>query len=83
MKEDGGPAFPCDVHKAGPYGQKIGKHVPGMSLRDWFAGQALDGILAAWYQTKDKNVMADDKMGMFAYWAYGMADAMIAEKDKS
>ena len=34
--DDGGPAFPCD---------STNKQFPtqcGMSLRDWFAGQALD-----------------------------------------
>lgn len=42
---DGGPAFPI------PWGcDKSGMHLPadpkGMSLRDWFAGLALQGILA-------------------------------------
>ena len=54
-----------------------------MSLRDYFGIMALQGILSAWYQTKDKNVMSDDKMGTFAYWAYGMADAMLNERGKA
>jgi len=36
---DGGPAFPVHCDTASSDG--------GMSLRDWFAGQALAGILAA------------------------------------
>jgi hypothetical protein len=36
-KDDGGPAFPIET-TATPY-------APGMSLRDWFAGQALAGLV--------------------------------------
>lgn len=41
---DGGPAFPCidtDEPTQASYTSK-----PGMSLRDWFAGQALAGMIA-------------------------------------
>ena len=42
--DDGGPAFPVpDVHH--PSGQ-IQFGSSGMSLRNWFAGQALAGMLA-------------------------------------
>ena len=42
--KDGGPAFPTpDTHH--PDGQ-IQYGTNGMSLRDWFAGQALAGLLA-------------------------------------
>lgn len=37
-KDDGGSAF--------PHTNSIGVLHPGMSLRDWFIGQALCGILA-------------------------------------
>lgn len=37
INNDGGPAFPVN----GPNGD-----FPGMSLRDWFAGQALAGIIS-------------------------------------
>ena len=47
---------------------------PGMSLRDWFAGQALMGVLA------DPNCGHD--LGRTAEWAYMCADAMIAEREK-
>ena len=42
-RDDGGPAFP-----AGTYCNNFGDEVPmrGMSLRDWFAGQALAGLLS-------------------------------------
>lgn len=46
MKNDGGPAFP-----------QIGRMFPvsGMSLRDWFAGQALSGLLASGHFTVPNN----------------------------
>ena len=39
-KPDGGPAFPN-----GSYDTKTGNNL-GMTLRDWFAGMALQGICA-------------------------------------
>lgn len=43
----------------------------GMSLRDWFAGQALVGLLAK-YGEEGKTVLI----------AYGIADDMLAEREK-
>lgn len=45
IKNDGGPAFPApyDLHHTHT-GQPTGDS--GMSLRDWFAGMALHGLLA-------------------------------------
>jgi len=40
---DGGQAFPCASNNFDS---------PGMSLRDWFAGQALQGLLASGHFTK-------------------------------
>ena len=73
-KNDGGPAFPDPtfVHS-------------GMSLRDWFAGMALQGALAAWddYDRKMfKPVPYSQRMEIFANDAYAMADAMLAEREK-
>lgn len=47
---------------------------PGMSLRDWFAGQALAGMYAA----------GDDELapGIAAAAAYRLADAMLKERAK-
>ena len=53
--ETGGPAFPG-------YGE------PGMTLRDYFAAKAMQGLLAS-------NVQ--DVMPEFAKRAYEMADAMM------
>lgn len=47
---------------------------PGMSLRDWFAGQALlsDVVSRAYHGTPD----------IMAAYAYSIADAMLAERSK-
>ena len=38
MKDDGGPAFPCD---------NTASVAPGLTKREWFAGMALVGLSAA------------------------------------
>ena len=63
---DGGPAFPCTDAK--------GFTSEGMSLRDYFAGQALAGLIAC------PNTSGDEKA--FACNAYKFADAMLAEREK-
>ena len=79
--DDGGPAFPTrvfrDVSCSNKYGESIVKGVlidkGGMSLRDWFAGQALAGIIAR-YSTD--NAESDARV------AYQYADAMLKLRDK-
>ena len=64
MATDGGPAFPR------PPGRFDGVDLldqQGMSLRDWFAGQALMGILSA-------PVVPDEPRAVLAY---RYADAML------
>jgi len=50
----------------------------GMTLLDWFAGMALQGIIA----TEGVNVwdVPTDQAPLCARWAYGYAEAMIAER---
>ena len=57
---DGGPAFPAPYNNDGV----------GMSLRDWFAGQALAGLLAG-------RGSAGDKAPNWANGSYAIADAML------
>lgn len=65
--EDGGPAFPLpNTQQHGDAVLFYGK--PGMSLRDWFAGMALQGLLA-----NMNNALHDS----WARDAYNMADAML------
>ena len=69
-KNDGGPAFPGGdgAYGGGP------NHAQGMSLRDWFAGQALIGVIGAATTTEltMKSIAT----------AWSIADAMLAERDK-
>lgn len=69
-KKDGGPALPCETYQGTP--------VPGgdgMSLRDYFAGQALVGIASL--SGGGFGYPEDDA----ARWAYRYADAMLAERE--
>lgn len=54
-------------------------NVEGMTLRDWFAGQALAGCLANTHPVKSGNVGRND----YAFAAYAYADAMLAEREKT
>lgn len=69
--KDGGPAFATGDHEHG--GQ------PGMSLRDWFAGIAMQGLQAGLWANPNIGGVSPD---MRAYEAYEIADAMLAEREK-
>jgi len=77
--KDGGPAFPAEG------GYDSGLHPnPGMSLRDWFAGQALAG-LGEWTPNLDDGSQLDWTSMVAvrihrAEWAYAQADAMLAAR---
>lgn len=78
--DDGGPAFPRPMSHDGngSRAEAFSAH-EGMSLRDWFAGQALAGMLA------DPDVgctpeHAHKFVGVVAIEAYQMADAMLAAR---
>lgn len=62
--KDGGSAFPV----AGPNGSR-----GGMSLRDYFAAQALPAVMSA---------EPDSSYKTYASLAYVMADAMIAAREQ-
>jgi hypothetical protein len=66
----GGPAFPVSIPGCGDNGWQ------GMSLRDWFAGLAMQGMVASpasqYVQWSDQTV---------AGYAYNLADAMLAARD--
>lgn len=58
---DGGPAWPQSVSIAQPSGKYTVVHSqPGMSLRDWFAGQAM-ASLATIYVESETTVRGDDE----------------------
>ena len=79
MKEDGGPAYPVidRTQTTGEYDEIHNYRMEsyGMSLRDYFAGQALTGLLAANTQERyDEEWMAVS--------AYSIADAMLTERER-
>ena len=67
---DGGPAFPIpDV----PYPNGNVQHGwNGMSLRDWFAGQALTGV---------DVTTAAPPADVIAAWCYDIADEMLKARE--
>lgn len=63
------PAFPSgDDHHC--------ERVVGMSLRDYFAGQALSGM-GSWAPQRFTNLNHEDTIRARAEWAYQQADAML------
>ena len=68
-EHDGGPAFPIPDERDPVTGEGIIQGSSGMSLRDWFAGQALAGLLA--HASGEAPESAPRK-------AYQLADAMLA-----
>ncbi len=83
--KDGGPAFPFEWRNTGDYNASAPNgevvppcryvNLPGMTLRDYFAAAALQGILAN--QVDEIGTGSD-----MANLAYQMADIMLAERSK-
>lgn len=62
-----------------PFTRKaMAQPIPAMTLRDWFAGQALAGFTACHLEDGDAIMGAADT----AKAAYNYADAMLAERAK-
>jgi hypothetical protein len=81
---DGGPAFPAqratEVTDMTGVAHPVMADYPGMSLRDWFAGQALAGILAGRFAD---TIPHDDVNGGgdAAFYAFQYADAMLSRRE--
>lgn len=80
--DGGGAAFPFS-HFETPDGMVATTTEFGMSLRDWFAGQALTGILACFKDYRGA-VGADGKAtsNSRARLAYELADAMLEHRKR-
>lgn len=91
----GGPAFPFtfiskfDARTGAPTDTQI---FPGMTLRDYFAGQALAGAMAVMSVASEESLksiarenglaLPTTRSAVAASVAYGYADAMLAERSK-
>jgi hypothetical protein len=71
MKDTGGPAFPAQH-----FDLADGEH--GMTLLDWFAGQALMGMMASRNPSSPKFTPEMD-----AVYVYAVARSMLAERSKT
>lgn len=73
--EDGGDAFPMirDMTNKPNW-----DYHPGMSLRDWFAGMAMQGLISGCYAGNN----AGFTLGGNVVAAYEYADAMIARRKR-
>lgn len=86
--DDGGPAFArpvgsyVDMSVSGIRDTVASNASPGMSLRDYFAAAALQGIMSS----EDFGFPADASRGLGSFphkvakWSYEFADAMIEAK---
>lgn len=66
------PAFPCSPD--GPHYSRF----HGLTIRDWFAGQALAAYITAPGDIGAQARTCDDKV---AEWAYKTADAMLRARE--
>lgn len=67
------PAFPTSARGFSKEGGSIVDSKEGMSMLDWYAGQALAGMLANGWACSATE---------YAMGAYNFADAMMAERAK-
>src|SRR3990167_7835286 len=94
--KDGGPAFPefgrerTYVNEADRFGRYEYVAVGGMSLRDWFAGQTLIGLMANEARRQEARECVDENAAPpgvipidyeVALSAYEMADAMLKARE--
>lgn len=69
--DNGGPAFPCE---------RKPRLSIGMTLRDYFAGQALQALV---YRDADDSAYGGDMIKARPQLAYSYADAMIAARNQA
>lgn len=87
--DDGGLAFPQKEKVRDPAAYPSPEYFEvthtGMSLRDWFAGNALSGIVAGLCANGERGDRAYNLIGFndAAKDAYTLADAMIAARKGS
>jgi hypothetical protein len=82
--DDGGPAFPLAAH-AFPYEREHDDIEPthlGMTLRDYFAGQAMTAIGRTYVVSGEDDMLGKPSFNEEARRCYEWADAMLAARAK-
>jgi hypothetical protein len=79
-RDDGGPAFPHSFEKAS--GHPMWLESQGMALRDYFAAQALAGMLCNGFIPYIAIPSAGIDNRDYPRAAYRLADLMLAERSK-
>jgi len=87
--KDGGPAFPQPGYSMyqieGEHVRLSGQNdygqppIAGLTMRDYFAAKALNGMLNQWHRSGIGYV---DCMDVLATNAYQVADAMLKERER-
>lgn len=80
--KDGGHAFPIPLRQGESWNHEKYGSPNGMTLRDWFAGQAVTGLLAGQWRSKP-GVSAREDAESLAFNAYAIADAMLSARERS
>jgi hypothetical protein len=76
-KDTGGPAFP--LQSIGP---DFSPGYAGMTLRDYFAAQAMQGLIARESSGAFNFEACPNDPWRVAQWAYDVADAMLKARAK-
>lgn len=79
-KHDGGPAFPIHPSMRASDDQSSAE---GMTLRDWFAGQALATVINRYAYDNHAGIGVDHLPRNCAAHAYRIADAMLKEREST
>lgn len=77
--DDGGPAFPLFGDYLNSENDLVVLDFRGMTLRDYFAGQALAGLMTSY---ADSGASEDVLIKSTARIVYNISDAMLKERDK-
>lgn len=77
-KDNGGPAFP--IHPDMPTPNDHGDPT-GMTLRDYFATNAMQGLFAFWVSVNSKTCINDPDPKIIAEMSYEYADAMLKARE--
>lgn len=77
LKKNGGPAFPIRERTEHIDGAIVCDEWNGMSLRDWFAGMAMNSLMQSRIASRKY-----DEPHEFANMCFQIADAMLKEHEK-